>query len=100
MAMDNMTEMALGSKPKAPKKIKDERKHGVARTVVHHHHDGTHHIEVHPVGGGEPAHLGASNVDELHDHFENSLNGPPSEDELAQAQQGQGGAPSGRMAGM
>jgi len=97
---NSLTEMALGSKPMKPKKMEDQRKHGIARHVIHHHHDGTHHIEVHPIGGGEPQHLGAADSGEVHDHIEGNLNGPPSEDELAQAQQGQMMPNAGRMAGM
>lgn len=84
--MNDLFESALGSKPKTPGKAVDKRHHGIARHVIHHHHDGTHHIEVHPIGGGEPIHLGAKNVDEVHDHLEGNLNGPPTDEEMAQAE--------------
>lgn len=69
--------------PKTPKQ-KDKRKHGIAKHVIHHHADGTHHIEKHMIGGGEPTVYGAQDLDGVHDRLEENLNGPPSEQEMAQ----------------
>ena len=76
----------LAYKPKAPKKVKDMRKHGYERTVIHHNHDGSHQIEHHPM---HPAHEmtkhSAPDMEALHDHLEEMLGGKPTQQEMETA---------------
>jgi hypothetical protein len=81
--MDNYVEAALSHKPKMPKGVKDERKHGIAHTHIEHHHDGSHAITHHYVKPGiEPTKHGAPDLEGLHDHLEQHMNGLPTEEEM------------------
>jgi precorrin-2 methylase len=73
----------LASKVKPPKKVKDMRKHGIARTIIEHNHDGSHQIEHHHIDmRREPSKHGAEHLEALHDHLEELLGGKPSKEEL------------------
>lgn len=75
----------LAHKPKPPKKVKDMRKHGIARTVIEHNHDGSHQIEHHHIDmRREPAKHGAMDLEALHDHMEEMLGGKPTAAEMAE----------------
>lgn len=87
--MDTMADspvmQGLAHKPKPPKKVKDLRKHGIARTVIEHNHDGSHQIEHHHVDPRrEPAKHGAPDMEGLHDHLEEMLGGKPTAAEMAE----------------
>lgn len=81
----------LSHKPKMPKGMKDARSsHGIARTMIEHHHDGTHQItHEHMKPGVMPTKHGAAGTEELHDHLEKMLNGEPTEAELAEHEETQ-----------
>ncbi len=73
----------LAHQPKAPKKVKDTRKHGIARTVIEHNHDGSHQIEHHHIDmRREPSKHGAMDMESLHDHLEEMLGCKPSAEEM------------------
>ena len=73
----------LAYKPKPPKKVKDSRKHGIARTIIEHNHDGSHQIEHHHVDARrEPSSHGAPDLEALHDHLEEILGGKPTKQEM------------------
>lgn len=75
--------MGLSQKPKMPKGMKDMRTHGISRTTIEHHHDGTHAIEHdHMKPSVMPTKHGAANMEELHDHMEEMLGGKPSAAEM------------------
>jgi len=75
----------LSHKPKMPKGMKDARKHGVAHTMIEHHHDGSHKITHHHVKPGvEATTHGAPDMEALHDHLEEILGGKPTEQEMAE----------------
>ena len=75
----------LSHKPKMPKGIKDQRKHGVAQTIIEHHHDGSHKITHHHIKPGvEVTTHGAPDLEALHDHLEEMLGGKPSKEEMEQ----------------
>jgi hypothetical protein len=77
--------MGLSHKPKMPKGMKDERKHGIARTTIEHHHDGSHQItHDHMKPGVEPTKHGAPDLEGLHDHLEEMLGGKPSAEEMGE----------------
>lgn len=85
-----MIESALGHKPKMPKGMKDERKHGIAHTHIEHHHDGSHKITHHYIKPGVgPTEHGAQDLESLHDHLEEMLGGKPSAEELAEHERGE-----------
>src|SRR5579884_4241086 len=82
--MDTVLE-GLAHKLKMPRGMKDSRKHGIARTHIEHHHDGSHKITHHYVKPGVgPTEHGAEHMEALHDHLEEMLGGKPSEEELAE----------------
>lgn len=73
----------LSHKPKLPKGMKDMRHHGIARTMIEHHMDGSHQISHDYVKPGiERTTHGASDLDGLHEHMEEHLHGPMSEEEM------------------
>ena len=73
----------LSHKPKMPKGMKDERKHGIAHTMIEHHHDGSHQITHHHMKQGvEPTKHGAPDLESLHDHMEEMLGGKPTPEEM------------------
>lgn len=78
--------MGLSQKPKMPKGMKDARaSHGIARTMIEHHHDGTHQItHEHMKQGVMPTKHGAHDMEALHDHMEEMLGGKPSEAEMGE----------------
>jgi len=80
--MDAIME-GLAHKPKAPKKVKDMRKHGFSHTVIHHNTDGSHQVEHHPMSHlhGASQH-GVPDMESLHDHLEEMLGGKPSKEEM------------------
>jgi hypothetical protein len=74
---------ALSHKPKMPKGMKDERKHGIAETRIEHNHDGSHQITHHHMKPGmEPTKHGAPDLEGLQDHLQEMLHGKPSPEEL------------------
>lgn len=83
--MNNAVMDGLSYKPKMPKGIKDQRKHGVAETRIEHHHDGSHKImHQHVKPGTESTTHGAADLEALHDHLEEILGGNPSKEEMAE----------------
>jgi len=84
--MEQMPMMdGLSHKPKMPKGMKDERKHGVGHTHIEHNHDGSHKVTLHHMKHGvEPTTHGAANMEELHDLLEEHLGGKPTEQEMAE----------------
>ena len=84
----DMAMMGLAHKPKMPRGMKDERKHGIHSTHIEHHHDGTHKITHHYIKPGVgPTEHGAGDMAELHDHLEEMLRGKPSEEEMAEGEE-------------
>lgn len=80
----------LAHKLKPPKKVPDKRKHGIARTVIEHNHDGTHQVEHHHIDARrEPSKHGVEHLEALHDHLEEMLGGKPSKEELAEHEAGE-----------
>jgi hypothetical protein len=80
---DSPTMEGLAHKPKMPKGVKDMRKHGVAHTMIEHHHDGSHKItHQHIKPGVEATTHGAPDLESLHDHLEEMLGGKPSKEEM------------------
>lgn len=79
----------LSQKPKMPKGMKDARaSHGIARTMIEHHHDGTHQItHEHMKPGVMPTKHGAANMEALHDHMEEMLGGKPTDAEMAEGEE-------------
>lgn len=66
----------MSYKPKMPKGMKDQRKHGMAQTVIERHHDGSHKITHQPIKSGvESTTHGASGMEELKAHLEQILGG-------------------------
>jgi hypothetical protein len=81
--MDNAVMDGLSYKPKMPKGIKDQRKHGVAQTMIEHHHDGSHKItHRHAKPGVEATTHGAPDLEALHNHLEEILGGKPTAGEM------------------
>lgn len=75
----------LAHKPKPPKKVKDTRKHGIARTIIEHNHDGSHQIEHHHIDSRrEPSKHGAEHMEALQDHLQEMLMGKPTKEEMAE----------------
>jgi hypothetical protein len=80
--------MGLSHKPKMPKGMKDMRKHGIARTMIEHHHDGSHQItHEHMKLGTMPTKHGAKDLEELHDHMEQHLGGMPTDEEMNEGEE-------------
>lgn len=77
---------ALGTKPRMPKKMKDERKHGISHMVIDHVHDGSHHITHNYIEPMESTRHTAGNLEELHDHLEEHLGGKPTKAEMAEGE--------------
>jgi len=84
--MEQMPMMdGLSHKPKMPKGMKDERKHGISHTHIEHHHDGSHQVTHHHMKPGvEPTKHGMGDLEALHDHLEEMLGGKPTEQEMAE----------------
>jgi hypothetical protein len=81
--MENAVMDGLSHKPKMPKGMKDMRKHGVAHTMIEHHHDGSHQVTHHHIKPGvEATKHGAADLEGLHDHLEEMLGGKPTEQEM------------------
>jgi hypothetical protein len=75
----------LAHKPKMPRGMKDQRKHGIHRSEIEHLHDGTHEITHHYIKHGVgPTKHSVPNMEALHDHLEEMLGGKPSAEELAE----------------
>ena len=80
----------LAHKPKPPKKVPDKRKHGIARTIIEHNHDGSHQVEHHHIDARrESSKHGIADMEALHDHLEEMLGGRPSKEELAEHEAGE-----------
>lgn len=79
--------MGLSHKPKMPKGMKDMRSHGIARTMIEHHHDGSHQItHEHMKPGTMPTKHGAPDLEGLHDHMEEMLGGKPTVEEMGEGE--------------
>jgi hypothetical protein len=82
--MEAMIE-GLSARPKMPRGMKDERKHGIAHTTIKHNHDGSHSITHHHMKQGvQSTDHGAPDLESLQDHLQEMLGGKPSAEELAQ----------------
>lgn len=73
----------LGAKPKPPKKVPDKRKHGIARTIVDHNHDGSHSMEFQHIDPRrESSKQSAPDLESLKDHLQEMLGGKPKPEEM------------------
>lgn len=94
--MDTAILDGLSHKPRMPRGMKDERKHGISETHIIHNHDGSHHITHHYVKpmtestkhgtSGDNMH---EHMESLHDHLEEMLRGKPSKEEMMEHEQGE-----------
>jgi len=78
----------LSHKPRMPKGMKDERKHGISEIHIKMNHDGSHHITHHMVNPKIQSTMhSAKDREELHDHLEEHLGGKPTDAEMAEGEE-------------
>jgi hypothetical protein len=74
--------------------------HGIKSTHIHHHHDGSHTVEQHHEDG-TMASSAKGDLDQVHDHLENTIGSPnPGEAEAAAGPAPAAAAPAAMPAAM